>query len=189
MNGILVHIELTLTVIKILTLIVLGAFGKDSIRAMILNRPESGSVEQFEHSLFVFVFTSMVFQLIAIVIRDVIYTLDVGVQAVRQIFYIGFSIHEGLFMVAVIQWHNFKRCNFAKITTYGFYVSGMLVILLMSRYVDRVVFGTDVLKVIYTQIVVLTNVFMCLLMAAYPMQKLLQFITFKFKPSSRQSGD
>ncbi|CAH9067098.1 hypothetical protein PSECIP111951_04063 [Pseudoalteromonas holothuriae] len=179
MSSILMNIGWTLIAIKVCLLLILFVFTKDTVKSLFVAKPINDKHVQFEHSLFMYVFASVVFQLVGRFISDEILAAELGVQAKRQIFYIFFCIYEGLFMVAVIQWHNYKRCEFARITTYGFYICAMTVVLNLCRYVDRVVFDTDILRGVYGQVVALTNIFLCVLMAYYPFYRLTLLFTKK----------
>ncbi|NOU50561.1 hypothetical protein HG263_08405 [Pseudoalteromonas sp. JBTF-M23] len=180
MNEVLIHIGWILILMKVVALLLFVWLANDSLRSLICGRPKNLPKIEFEHSFFIYICVALAFSVAGTFIGDLILDLGMGVQAKRQVFYIYFSIHEALFMVTVLQWHNLKRCEFARITTYGFYISVTIMMLFLFRYVDRVIFDADILRGIYSQVVALSNLLITLIFICYPVQRLHQLIVEKF---------
>ncbi|MBD1582579.1 hypothetical protein [Pseudoalteromonas sp. S16_S37] len=179
MNEVLIHIGWILIFMKVVALVLFVWLANDSLRSLICGRPKNLPTIEFEHSFFIYICVALAFSVAGTFISDLILDLGIGVQAKRQVFYIYFSIHEALFMVSVLHWHNLKRCEFARITTYGFYVSAAIMVLFLFRYVDRVIFDADILRGIYSQVIALSNLLITIIFISYPAQRLYQLIVDK----------
>ncbi|BBN80888.1 hypothetical protein PA25_08730 [Pseudoalteromonas sp. A25] len=185
MNEVLIHIGWILILMKVLAILLFVWLANDPLRSLIFGRPKNIPKIEFEHSFFIYICVALFFNVSGTFIGDLILGLGMGVQATRQVFYIYFSIHEALFMVTVLHWHNLKRCEFARITTYGFYISATIMMLFLFRYVDRVIFDTDILRGIYSQVVALSNLFITLIFISYPAHRLHQLVVEKFLNNKR----
>lgn len=179
MNEILINIGWVFVFLQACALLLFLWLARASVRSLLFERPNKEPNTEFEHSFFIYICVSLVFQGIGFFIGDIIFSIDMGVQAKRQVFYIYYSIHEALFMVVMLQWHNYKRCEFARMTTYGFYVSFTLMMLFLLRYVDRVIFNTEILRGIHSQVIALANLCITLIFLSYPLMRLHHLIKEK----------
>ncbi|MEJ6476917.1 hypothetical protein [Pseudoalteromonas piscicida] len=173
MNAVIAAIDWTLIVSKILALFALVFFAKQPFLKMLKDSPSKDVRDQVESSLLILVCISIIFHFFGRLAADAIINADMGVMAKRQVYYTYFSLHDLLAVVAIMRLHDIKNCQFARITRYVCYFSGVSIGLQLTRYVDRVVLEANFLEHIYSHGLVLTNALTAGLLLMYPLSRLL----------------
>ncbi|OHU97163.1 hypothetical protein [Pseudoalteromonas byunsanensis] len=172
----MITIDWMVIVSKILALFALVFFAKHSAKQMFIGKPSMDIREQVEHSLFVLVVSACLFHFFGRLAADAILSADMSTHGKRQLYYFFFSLHELLFVVAIIHWHNVKRCELAKITRYICYLSAMTICLQLLRYADRVIFEANYLEFVYRIGIAMSNSLAALLILIYPLTRTARLI-------------
>ncbi|TMO67487.1 hypothetical protein [Pseudoalteromonas aurantia] len=176
MMSFLLSLDWMVVASKLFALCTLLLLSKHSLKAMLLGKPSLCTQEQIDHSLFVLVSLGALFHMLGRFVGDMILDADLGVVGKRQLYYFYFSLHELLLIVWVIQWHNIKRCEFANITKYICYLSGVVLCLQLLRYVDRVIIEANYLEEVYRYGLASLNLVKAGVFLCYPLHLALRYL-------------
>ncbi|WP_440053697.1 hypothetical protein ACSLBF_12385 [Pseudoalteromonas sp. T1lg65] len=179
MSELLTAIDWAVISSKFVALITLLFFAKQSVKKMLFGIPSDDWREQVEHSLLIVALLSFLFHFLGRGISEVLLSADIDAGAKRQLYYLFFAFYEVLYVASIVKLHIIKRCVFAKYSRYVCYLSGAMTLVLMARYVDRVVLEMNILASAFMYSVALINVATLLVISTYPACRLLNFVPNK----------
>lgn len=173
MNKIFTTIDWWVIGIKIIALLALLFFSQRSFKDMLRGIPSKNSLEHLEYSLLILTLVAVNFHLIGRFAADFIINLNIDKLEKRAIYYAFFVIHEVIVIGLLLYLHKIGRCNISRICWVSIIMSFALIICQIARYVDRVIYETNVLNSIYSIAVSTINFVVVGLIAIYPLYRLL----------------
>jgi hypothetical protein len=176
MNGLFINIGWLVISIKIIALFALLFFSKQSLKEIVKGKPSKGIREQIEYSLLIFTFMSLCFHFFGRHFSSLIVKADIDIMTKNQIYYAFFTLYEMLYVFAILRLHKISDCHVTKICRLGIYLSLATALCQLARYIDRVMFETDVLRWYYNTSVTIINFIVLGLIAIYPTLRI--FMTF-----------
>ncbi|NOU53122.1 hypothetical protein HG263_21715 [Pseudoalteromonas sp. JBTF-M23] len=162
-----------------MALVALICFAKQPAKEMLAGRPTSDLREQVEHSLLIVAVISFSFHFIGRISSDAIIGASIDKDTKLKLYYFFFAFYELVYVAAILKWHQYKNCMMAKYARYVCYLSAVMATILLTRYVDRAVFETNILDSVYGFLVAGVNVLTMLAIGAYPAYRLFRLIPDK----------
>jgi hypothetical protein len=93
------------------------------------------------------------------IIEPALYQATGNVNLDRFIWYFSFALIDFIAIYTIFRWHKFERLNYNRDSIVVCLLLAILMFLQMVRYIERQVFGSDLLKDVYRDGIPLLNTF------------------------------
>lgn len=168
--------------VKLIALVTLILFAKQSAISLIMEKPKKDIRDQVEQSLFLLTSFTLIWHFLGSYMSLAFSKSSYSYEERLQIYYFFFSFYDVLGLAILAGLHWFKQCRFSKFCRWVYFLTTIMISLQLLRYLDRVYLGAGYLDSLYMPLKTGINLATLALIGAYPVLRLLNL-----KPNHRWS--